>query len=219
MILFNALVRENHGIRFSLHHLREGFINNRKEYFHSLAEAEEQHNKAFMRLMNVNEWNSLLHSSQKKYQLTDSYGNNKTGYAVEGDFVKIAKPGYKNIYNWLVIEKILRVSHNEWESCGLRIRESANPKAENTKSGNLACRHESTILSIERNGHYVTAKVYDHNQLNDSSHNWFKLNALMQLTGLAKNDWNKLIESLLISDDISLKPWYLHWFDILSTSH
>lgn len=181
----------------------------------STGEALELYYKVAGRLLDINQWNNLHGMKRQMYALYDMNGDPKSTLAEEGDYIRLNLPaphleGGKR-YDWVRIERILEIKHNERNSTAMRVRPTVDPTLKTPwKAGNTAHFYTTKTTNtfvVERLNTSVTVGIHPRNEIINTKqtqgvYNMVR-NILIGVTawfGISKNQWNSLIDGLMYEE-------------------
>lgn len=166
--------------------------------------------KARDRLLQANDWHKLAGAISAEFQLTDKEGNEVSGEAKEGYYLKIDIPGPGSPsgegYDWVIIEAVKTTSTPEIDSVGIRVRPARSPLNTDKDVAHFYSEESTSNFTVTREGKMVTAAIYDRNtQTNtDNSEITGKIRDAVVgaagITGYSKLQWKKLADGLIKQD-------------------
>ena len=120
-------------------------------------EAVAIYRRAREKLLDVSAWQNDPRLKEFEYTLISPAGEPRTGFAMEGDFIRYKSPERPDEFNWVKVERILEVNHNDWKSFAIRFRSIEHP-------GEFCILNdaETNTIIIERSGNKVVSYVHQH---------------------------------------------------------
>lgn len=130
-------------------------------------EAIRFYDLAKQRLLNCNNWHKVAEGISATFHLVNKDGDEVSGKAKKGDYLKIDIPGPGNKagdgYDWVKIEELKEISENDVQSIGFRVRPTANPNGETDGIAHFYSESATSNFIITREANKVTATIIDRN--------------------------------------------------------
>ncbi len=184
----------------------------KKVELHTTGEALDLYYKVAGRLADINEWNNLHGIKRNMYALYDMNGDPKQGTAEEGDYIRFSLPAphLKNgsRFDWVRIERILEIKHDERNSTAMRVRPAADPTFKmpwkQAQTSHFYTNKTTNTFVVERLGVTVTVGIHPRNEIINTKqttgfYNMVR-NILVGVTawvGVSKGQWKSLIAGLM----------------------
>lgn len=167
---------------------------------------------AMNRLLDVNDWHRTADGFSATFQITDNLGKEVQRNVEKGDHLRIDIPGPGSKagdgFDWVSVEDLKKLSENNRQSVGFRVRPSANPQ--NNNSRDTAHFYDSSATSnfiVQRIGNEVTALVIDKNLKPnaDAESLTGKLRdaaiGTTALLGISKIQWQNLVDGIVKNEN------------------
>lgn len=162
---------------------------------------------AKQRLLEVNNWGKIAGKLSADFQLTDKEGGEVNRSVQKNDHFKIDIKGPKSTagdgHDWVRVEDVKEVHHNDMDSIAVLVRPDSNPQTPNNNIAHFYSEKSTSTFIVTREKNKVTASVYDRNiEANEETKEpKDKLrNAAVGLAakyGFSKLQWQALTEGLL----------------------
>lgn len=181
----------------------------------STGEALDLYYKVASRVLDVNEWNNLHGMKRPMYALFDVNGDPKVGLAAEGDYIRLSLPAPHlkkgKRYDWVLIERILEIKHDERNSTAMRVHPTIDPTTKlPRKAGQTAhfyTNKTTNTFVVERLNNTVSVGIHPRNEVintrqTEGFYNMVR-NILVGVTawlGISKTQWNTLIDALMYQE-------------------
>jgi hypothetical protein len=165
---------------------------------------------ASKRLLDINNWQKLCGNSGAEFILTDKNGeplynmNPKIGNLIR---IKLPAPSNKegDGFDWVGVEEFedSKSLLSDSEVFGFRVRPVDNPKNRTGNSAHFYTSDATSTFLIIRYSHTVFALERGKNEVPNDADSWTakirnKLVAAAAMIGLAKPQWQKLVDGLLV---------------------
>lgn len=179
----------------------------RKERFDTREAAVEFFQTVKRRLQDVGRWHELSGPGSAQFAICSAGGQQKNGLPAPGDYFRIMLPAPGSTagegYDWVRIEAVDEQPDpdRDYERFALRVRPAENPCNDEADVAHFFSDDATSTFMVERQGVTVTASVHGRNEkpnmaqtnrLIDKARN--ALVALPAVSGLAKLQWNRLVE-------------------------
>lgn len=173
----------------------------------TMDEALQVYKQACTRLLNVNEWKSLMGIASAEFCAMDINGN-KTNKPVEkGNIMRVNIPGPGNGegdgYDWVIVEDLKEIDEPTIKSLAFRVRPTSNPNSENEQIAHFYAEESTSNFIVALTGNTVKAIIVDRNTKpnNEASSVIDKIRNMPVAIGaiglLSKVQWQNLAASLL----------------------
>lgn len=166
-----------------------------------------------VRLLNVNEWETLAGFASADFGLCDEKGNEVSRLARPQDHFKIDVPGPGPVtgdgYDWVQVEAIDEKDQGESEMIAITVRPATNPKNDHKDVAHFFSDSATSSFIVERKKNVVTASVYGRNEKPnadaektiDNARNTAM--AAGAITAFAKFQWQGLVDGLIKAEEES----------------
>jgi len=171
-------------------------------------EAKELFLQAKQRLFDINHWEEISEGISASFNLTDNFGNLKTGVPKAGDYFKIDIPGPGPTagegHDWVKVEAIEDYSAPDasQESVSVRVRPSHDPRMDEGTAHFFDSKATSSFV-VKREKNMVSASIHGRNESSNTAAKSIsdKLrNAVVKIAaaaGLSAIQWKKLAKGLV----------------------
>lgn len=116
------------------------------------------------RMLDVNRWQSITHSTLTSFKLTDSGGHEVDRPAAENDFFKFEIPEPESIagegFDWVRVE-LIKTKPNR---VSMQVRPASSPLSTNGGTAHFFAREAINTFQVFRRGRIVTASVSGRNE-------------------------------------------------------
>jgi len=164
--------------------------------------------QAKQRLLDINHWEEISEGISASFNLTDNFGNLKTGVPKAGDYLKIdipgPEPGAGGDHDWVKVEAIEDYSAPDasQESVSVRVRPSHDPRMDEGTAHFFDSKATSSFV-VKRENNKVSASIHGRNESANTASKSIsdKLkNAVIKIAaaaGFSAIQWKKLAKGLV----------------------
>lgn len=168
-------------------------------------EAVKLFERASLKLLSVNEWESYAGISA--FQLMDAHGIRAERKAEVNDYIRIDIPGPGTHtgmgYDWVRIEEIVNIDDEHKQLLSMTVRPCPHPISEKGETAHFLKSEATSTFMVKRNNSCVSAEEHGRNEmpnthngsLYDKSRN-FMVGMAAKL-GLSYPQWKSLVKGLL----------------------
>lgn len=170
-------------------------------------DAKQFYGIAKQRLLNVNNWQQIAGLVSASFQLVDNAGKEIERTARKGDFFKIDIPGPGSKagdgYDWVKLEELTEVEHDNVQSIGLRVRPCSNPVGQGDDTAHFYSENATSNFIVTREHNKIYALIIDRNlEPNENAHSITdKLRdtavGLSAISIFSKIQWQRLANGLV----------------------
>ncbi len=160
------------------------------------------------RLLDIANWDKLCGLVTGKFHLADSSGNDITGLAKAGDYLKIDVPGPGSEnghgFDWVRVEAIEEDNTGaDCEELVMKVRPAPNPNNADDNTAHFFKEDATSTFIVKRDKNVVSAEVHGRNEVAnteqesalDKLRNAFT--ALSAMLGFSSTQWKKLVKGLV----------------------